>query len=193
MMKKLIAIFAITGLIFTSCNNMQTNNSASGPSDEDRRTFREQIRTHNTFRKAFKEENIEMLMSTMADSVKWSPAWYNGNKLLGYDDLKGQMQQYFDQFDDVTFTEGEGLLNPNAPAYWAGSHYSSGENMATTNPVQMRIYGTWSGTHTESGAKVFNKYYGLFGFNSDGKIAGISDWMDISGMQAQIENHIANK
>ena len=55
MMKKLIAIFAITGLIFTSCNNMQTNNSASDPSDEDRRTFREQIRTHNTFRKAFKE------------------------------------------------------------------------------------------------------------------------------------------
>ena len=55
------------------------------------------------FEKAFKEENIEMLMSTMADSVKWSPAWYNGNKLLGYDDLKGQLQQYFDQFDDVTF------------------------------------------------------------------------------------------
>ena len=58
-MKKLIALFAITGLIFTSCNNMQTNNPASGPSDEDRRTFREQIKTHNTFRKAFKEENIE--------------------------------------------------------------------------------------------------------------------------------------
>ena len=192
-MKKLIVLFAITGLIFTSCNNMQTDNSAASPSDEDRRAFREQIKTHNTFRKAFKEENIEMLMGTMADSVKWSPAWYNGNKLLGYDDLKGQMQQYFDQFDDVTFTEGEGLLNPNAPAYWAGSHFSSGENMATTSPVQMRIYGTWSGIHTESGAKVFNKYYGLFGFNSDGKIAGISDWMDISGMQAQIENHIANK
>jgi len=197
-MKKLITILAMVGLVFTSCVNIDNKEPSppvppAAPSDEDRRAFREQIRTHNTFRKAFKEENIEMLMGTMADSLKWSPAWYNGNKLLGYDDLKVQIQQYFDQFDDVTFTEGEGLLNPNAPAYWAGSHFSSGENMATTSPVQMRIYGTWSGTHTESGAKVFNKYYGLFGFNSDGKIAGISDWMDISGMQAQIENHVANK
>ena len=57
----------------------------------------------------------------------------------------------------------------------------------------MRIYGTWSGIHTESGAKVYNKWYGVFNFNSDGKIAEISDWMDVSGMQAQIENHIANK
>ncbi len=187
----------MVGLVFTSCLNIENKEPSppvppAVPSDEDKRTFREQIRTHNTFQKAFKEENIDMLMGTMADSLKWSPAWYNGNKLLGYDDLKAQIQQYFDQFDDVTFTEGEGLINPNAPAYWAGSHYSSG-NMATTSPVQMRIYGTWSGIHTESGAKVYNKYYGLFGFNSDGKIAGISDWMDISGMQAQIENHIANK
>ena len=69
-MKKLIALFAITGLIFTSCNNMQTNNSAAaGPSDEDRRAFREQIRTHNTFRKAFKEENIEMLMGTLLTRI----------------------------------------------------------------------------------------------------------------------------
>ena len=192
-MKKLITILTMVGLVFTSCLNIENKEpSPAVPSDEDKRTFREQIRTHNTFQKAFKEENIDMLMGTMADSLKWSPAWYNGNKLLGYDDLKAQIQQYFDQFDDVTFTEGEGLINPNAPAYWAGSHYSSG-NMATTSPVQMRIYGTWSGIHTESGAKVYNKYYGLFGFNSDGKIAGISDWMDISGMQAQIENHIANK
>ncbi|MEE3034944.1 MAG: hypothetical protein VX325_03760 [Bacteroidota bacterium] len=196
-MKKLITILTMVGLVFTSCLNIENKEPSppvppAVPSDEDKRTFREQIRTHNTFQKAFKEENIDMLMGTMADSLKWSPAWYNGNKLLGYDDLKAQIQQYFDQFDDVTFTEGEGLINPNAPAYWAGSHYSSG-NMATTSPVQMRIYGTWSGIHTESGAKVYNKYYGLFGFNSDGKIAGISDWMDISGMQAQIENHIANK
>ena len=26
--------------------------------------------------------------------------------------------------------------------------------------------------------------------NEDGKIASISDWMDVSGMQNQIENHI---
>ncbi len=65
--------------------------------------------------------------------------------------------------------------------------------MATSSPLGMRIYGTWSGVHSESGAKVFNKWYGLLNFNTDGKIAEMSDWMDVSGMQAQIENYIANK
>ncbi|MBN09226.1 MAG: hypothetical protein CMC79_02490 [Flavobacteriaceae bacterium] len=193
-MKKLIAIFALAGLIFSSCDTkVETKVEWGGPSDEDNATFSKQIETYGTFRQGFNEENMEMLMGTMADSLKWSPAWYNENKILGYDDLKSQLQEYFNQFDNITFAEGEGLVNPNAPAFWAGSHYSSGENMASSSPSIMRVYGTWSATHSESGAKVFNKYYGVLNFNSDGKIAEISDWMDISGMQAQIENHLANK
>jgi hypothetical protein len=57
----------------------------------------------------------------------------------------------------------------------------------------MRVYGTWSGTHTESGAKVYNKYYGVLNFNSDGKIAELSDWMDVNGMQVQIQKYLADK
>jgi hypothetical protein len=43
-------------------------------------------------------------------------------------------------------------------------------------------------THTESGAPVYNKWYGVLTFNDDGKIAVFSDWMDVNGMEVQIQN-----
>ncbi len=192
-MKNIYNLLVLTFMVLTSCN---TNNSTVtenvGPSDQDKATFQKNIDAHATFAKAFNEENMELLMSTMADSLKWSPAFYNENKILGAEDFKSQIQVYFDQFDEVTFHPGEGLINEDAPAYWAGSHYSSGEGMVTTSPNGIRVYGTWSAIHTETGAKIYNKHYGVLTFNSDNKIAEISDWMDISGMQAQIENYVAN-
>tara|TARA_B100001057_G_C22507607_1_gene816560 strand:+ start:114 stop:695 length:582 start_codon:yes stop_codon:yes gene_type:complete len=192
-MKNIYNLLVLTFMVLTSCN---TNNSTVtenvGSSDQDKATFQKNIDVHATFAKAFNEENMELLMSTMADSLKWSPAFYNENKILGAEDFKSQIQVYFDQFDEVTFHPGEGLINEDAPAYWAGSHYSSGEGMVTTSPNGIRVYGTWSAIHTETGAKIYNKHYGVLTFNSDNKIAEISDWMDISGMQAQIENYVAN-
>ena len=192
-MKNIYNLLVLTFMVLTSCN---TNNSTVtenvGPSDQDKATFQKNIDAHATFAKAFNEENMELLMSTMADSLKWSPAFYNENKILGAEDFKSQIQVYFDQFDEVTFHPGEGLINEDAPAYWAGSHYSSGEGMVTSSPNGIRVYGTWSAIHTETGAKIYNKHYGVLTFNSDNKIAEISDWMDISGMQAQIENYVAN-
>ena len=193
-MKNIFSLLTIVLFVFSSCDtNVETKVEIGGPSKEDKAAFNKQIETFNVYRKAFNDENIDNLMGTIKDSLKWSPPQYNGNKILGYDDVKSQFQAYFDQFEDITFSEGEGLVNENAPAYWAGSAFSSGEQGPSSSPNIMRIYGTWSGIHTESGAKVYNKWYGVFNFNSDGKIAEISDWMDVSGMQAQIENHIANK
>jgi hypothetical protein len=54
----------------------------------------------------------------------------------------------------------------------------------------MRVYGTWSMNHTETGAPVSNKWYGVLTFNEDGKIAVFSDWMDVNGMEVQINNFV---
>ena len=141
--------------------------------------------------KAFNDEDIDLLMSNLSDTLKWSPPQYNNNVTLGYEEYKQTILGYFDQFDNITFYESEGsLFNVKSPAFWAGSVFSSVIDSATTSPLNMRVYGTWKAIHTESGAEVGNKWYGLFGFNEDGKIASISDWMDVSGMQNQIENHI---
>jgi len=193
-MKKILSLFILVSFILSSCNTeTEIKAQIGGPSSQDIATFEKQIETFGTFRKAFNEENIVDLSATMADSLKWSPPAYNGNLILGHEDAKATFQSYFDQFDNITFTEGQGLVNPDSPAYWAGSAFSSGEGMATSSPLGMRIYGTWSAIHTESGAKIYNKWYGVLNFNSDGKIADISEWMDVNGMQVQIENHIANK
>ena len=148
-------------LVLSSCQMSQEADGKMSGGQEDQATFEKQIETHTAFAKAFNEENMEMLMSTVADSLKWSPAFYNENKILAADDFKSQIQVYFDQFDEVTFHPGEGLINEEAPAYWAGSHYSSGESMVTSSPNGMRVYGTWSAIHSETGAKIYNKYYGL--------------------------------
>ncbi len=195
-MKKIFSLITVISFVLSSCNtSVESKVEIDNSSKEDQAKFEKQIETFNAYRKAFNDENIDDLMATMADSLKWSPPQYNGNQILGYEDVKSQFQAYFDQFDDITFSEGEGLVNKNAPAYWAGSAFSSGkgEQGASSSPNIMRIYGTWSGIHTESGAKVYNKWYGVLNFNSDSKIADISDWMDVNGMQVQIQNHLANK
>ena len=54
----------------------------------------------------------------------------------------------------------------------------------------MRIYGTWYTKHTETGAPANNKWFGVLNFNEDNKIASFSDWMDVNGMQVQIEQFL---
>jgi hypothetical protein len=44
--------------------------------------------------------------------------------------------------------------------------------------------------HTETNAPVYNKWYGVLTFNEDGKIAVFSDWMDVGGMETQIQNFV---
>ena len=91
-------------------------------------------------------------MSVVADSVQWSPPQYNGGELLGYEDFKAAGQYYFDNFDEITFNPGDGLIGSDY-AYWSGSLYSQGET--NTEPNVMRAYGTWKSTHTETGATVY--------------------------------------
>ena len=37
---------------------------------------------------------------------------------------------------------------------------------------------------------VYNKWYGVINFNEDNKIATFSDWMDVNGMQVQIQQYL---
>ena len=191
-MKKFFTILAFTAIIY-SCNNSAVQgvmgDSEMGiiVSEEEEAKFQDQIATFRTFTKAFYDEDIDLFMSVMSDSVKWSPPSYNENKILGADDIKSAGMSYFEGYDQITFNEGEGLVGSDY-AYWSGSLYSVGET--NTDPSVMRVYGTWAMTHTETGAPVYNKWYGVLTFNEDGKIAVFSDWFDVNGMQVQIQNFV---
>tara|TARA_B100001939_G_scaffold271720_1_gene239467 strand:+ start:524 stop:1066 length:543 start_codon:yes stop_codon:yes gene_type:complete len=177
-MKKAILIFGL--LIMVSCTN-------SAVTEENNEKFEQQIKSWETFTEGFYNEDIDLLMSVVADSVQWSPPNYNGNKLLGYEEFKEAVLGYFDNFNEITFNPGEGLIGSDY-AYWSGSLYSQGDT--NTDPSVMRIYGTWSSYHTATGAPVNNKWYGVINFNEDNKFASFSDWMDVNGMQVQINEYI---
>jgi ketosteroid isomerase-like protein len=188
-MKKLQTIITILlfGAVVYLWTNPQEQQTGVTVSEEEKEQFQAQIESFQTFTKAFNEEDIDLFMSVMSDSVKWSPPSYNGNEVLGAADIKLAGQGYFDSYDEITFNEGEGLVGADI-AYWSGSLYSAGET--NTDPSVMRVYGTWAMTHTETGAPVHNKWYAVLTFNEDGKIAVFSDWFDYGGMQGQIDNFV---
>ena len=181
-MKKIILI--LTLFLIISCNNSVNNN---GVTEEYKVKFEQQIEAFKSFTNGFNSENIDVLMSVFADSVQWNPPQYNEGKLLGYDDFKKSANYYFESFDEITFNPGEGLIGSDY-AYWSRSLYSEGETNA--EPNVMRAYGTWSGIHSETGAKVYNKWYAVINFNEDNKIATFSEWMDVNGMQVQINEFL---
>ena len=133
-MKKFKSILAIVILaaISYSCNNSAVLKVMEEPetgiivSDENKAKFEDQINTFRTFTKAFHDEDINQLMSVVADSIQWSPPEYNGGETVGYDGFKAVVSAYFENFDEITFNEAEGLIGSDN-AYWSGSLYSTGE------------------------------------------------------------------
>ena len=188
-MKKITLLITII-LAFTACKN--TNTESANPSEADKATFARNIKAfENHHVKGFATEDLELLSSYFADTVKWSPPMWNDNKILGKGDLMKAAEQYFSEFDNLTFLAGDGGIDSNS-AYWGGSFYSElGEQ--TSKPNGVRIYGTWTGIHTASGATINNKWYAVVSFNEDGKVVMFSDWMDVTGMQTQINAHVARQ
>ena len=188
-MKKIILFCGL--LLIVSCADFNNSNAVS---DENQAKFEQHIESFRTFAKGFNAEDMEMTLSVVSEDVQWSPPYYNGGQLVGYDEFKSAVQGYFDNFDEIEFMEGEGPnMNPNADpnensAYWSGSLYSSAT--PTDNPDGLRVYGVWKWKHTETGAEGGNKWYGLINFGEDGNISGFSDWMDVNGMSVQIEQYL---
>ena len=163
-------------------------------SSEDKASFDKNVDSFRSlFLKGFELSDVEMQMSFFADSLKWSPPSYNGNNVLGYNDLKEVLTGYNNDFDNIKLLEGDGSIFGDPAGYWGGSFYSSGENGLTNGPNGLRIYGTWNSTHVESGATVNNKWYAVIFFNEDGKATAFSDWFDVNGMAVQIQNHLDSK
>ena len=138
--------------------------------------------TIKTWIKGFADKDLEAQIALYADTAKWSPPDYNGNGMVGLKGIGDVLSFYHNNFDDITFQEGVGLPGDDGAGFYAGSYYPD-----LDNPNAVRVYGTWTPTHKETGKKVSNKWYGLIIFNEDGKISFFSDWFDVNGIQVQIE------
>ena len=73
------------------------------------------------------------------------------------EDFISSLKSYHDGFDDIKFTLGVTMPDTLVNGYWSGSVYP--KEGANINPNVIRVYGTWTATHTESGKKIDVKYF----------------------------------
>ena len=134
---------------------------------------------------AHEAEDLEAMGALMSDTLRFSPPYYNGNTWLGKSEMLAGIQGYHDNFDDIKW-EG-GILLPDGTmetAYWSGSVFP--EASASSSPDAIRVYGTWTATHTETGKSVGVKFYTILSINEDGQVTQASEYFDVNGLAAQI-------
>lgn len=148
-------------------------------------TFDERVAKIRAFYAAHGNEDLEKQASMLSDTMQFSPPAFNGNEWLGKEDLMAALKNYHDNFDNIKWNEGIVLRDSTVNGYWSGSVFP--EEMADNSANNIRVYGTWTATHTESGKEVGVKFFSLIGFNEDGMIVSASDYFDVHGLAAQIE------
>ena len=184
-MKKTFLTLGVLGLLaLNSCKEAAPAEEMTPQETPDYAAFDAKVAIIQAFYKAHEAENLEALGNLVADTIKFSPPYYNGNQWMGKEDFMAGLKAYHDHYDNIRFTPG--VITPNASegAYWSGSVFP--EATATIKPDNIRVYGTWNSTHTETGKEVGVKYFALIVVNDEGKLAMASDYFDYNGLAAQI-------
>ena len=190
MKNQLISTIVLALLILSSCKQPTPDEVAEAPETKaatelpDYADFDKKVEIIRTFMKAHGDENIDLQAEMMADTLEYSPPYYNGNKWLGKEDYIAALKGYHADFDDIKFTEGIPLGDTLAGGMWSGSVYP--EASASTSADAIRIYGTWTAKHTETGKSIGVKWFGLAWINKDGKFTRLTDYFDVHGLAAQI-------
>lgn len=147
--------------------------------------FDRKVAVIKAFYEAHSNENLEAQAAMLSDTMQWSPPGYNGNKWLGKEDLLAALKGYHEAFDNIKYTPGVVTADDTVGGFWSGSVFPE-ESAENTSDV-IRIYGTWTATHTESEKEIGVKFYSLGSVNADGQIVSASDYFDAGGIMDQIE------
>lgn len=187
---QLCCLFALTLWVVTAC---QPAVEQSASADEaamvaseapDYAAFDKKVAVIRSFIQAHSDEDINAQSALLSDTLKWSPPYYNGNEWLGKEDYVAALQAYHDGYENIKFTEGIAVADTLANGMWSGSVFPEGT--ATNSPTAIRIYGTWTATHTESGKDVGVKWFALGWVNDAGKVAQFTEYFDAHGLAAQV-------
>ena len=173
-MRKLALLLII---LFVSCQA-----PTSGVSETDSNTFEQNVQTiKDTWIQGFEEENLEKAISFMADSIKWTGP--NGNT-VGMESLKQSIQYWMETFDEMSYSEGDGLPGTDV-GFWGGNTYPVSQAMSGPNNV--RMYGTWSMKNTTTGKTAKTKHYAVLTFNEDGKVHTATEYASFDEVRNSFE------
>ena len=140
---------------------------------EDKRKTYEDL-AEKAFPKSLIDEvngDLETFMNNYADDLVWSPP--NTNDSLSMEAFAEGMKGWHADFENFKFKDRQ---------YYPG--VSDGDYIPDGG---VRVYGTWHYNHKATGKVLETKYYGVFQFNEEGKIAYDLEWFDLGGIFAQLE------
>jgi len=187
MKTKLFGLLMLAVLTLFGCKEKEAETEMAVKETEapDSADFDKKVAVIRAFFKAHCDEDIDAQSALLADDMKWSPPAYNGNQWLGKEELIEALKGYHAGFDNIKYAEGIVMPDSTANGFWSGSVFPV--QNANTSAGILRVYGTWTATHTESGKEIGVKFFNLSSVNDDGKIVQSSDYFDVHGLAAQIE------
>ena len=98
-------------------------------------TFKDNVDTFMKFSEHFNSEDMDNVMSMFADSVLWSPPNYNDYQWLEKEVMAQAFQNYFDNYDNITFSPGINLPDDNiVDGFWGGSNFRSNGSESSSQP-----------------------------------------------------------
>jgi len=185
-MKNLLFILtAMVLLVLPACQPQEVEEEVEETTAApDYALFDERVAVIRSFIQAHCDEDLDAQSAILADTLHWSPPHYNGNQWLGKEDYLPQLKSYHEGFENIQFAEGIVMEDNTGNGMWAGSAFP--EATATSLPVAIRIYGTWTATHTESGKEIGVKWFGIAFMTNDNKIGRFTEYFDVGGLAAQI-------
>ncbi len=173
-------------LVFAGCKQAATTNEDTTAETEmessaNHADFDKKVETIRAFFQAHANEDLEGQAAMVADSLKFSPPFYNGNEWMGKEEFLDIVKGYHENFENIQYHEGVVTADQGTVGgFYSGSGFP--KETAETKANVIRVYGTWTATHSESGQEIGVKYFNLTTFNEDGKIATLSDYFDLSGL-----------
>ena len=180
-MKNQLICISIALLTLVACKQSEAVEESESP---DYAAFDKKVEAISSFYQAHCDEDLEALRAMVSDTMTWNPPYYSDNTLLGKEDYLTALKGYHDAYENIKYTAG--IVTPDSiiNGFWSGSVFP--KETANSDPSVVRVYGTWTATHTESGKDIGVKFFSLVTINEDGKLVTASDYWDVNGLAVQI-------
>lgn len=177
MRNQLLSFIVLSLFLLVSCKEVAKTETTAAP---DHAAFDKKVEVLRSFYKAHSAEDFAAVSNLFSDTLKWSPPYYNENKWLGKTELLEALKANQDNYENIKYTEGLVRPDTTAGSYYAGSVFP--KETASSLPVNIRSYGTWTAIESKSKQPVGAKFYSLAAVNEDGKIIIYSDYFDINSL-----------
>ena len=127
--------------------------------------FENNVKLGQKFFQLHDEENLEAMVDMLSDDLQWTSPKY-GEGIINKETQLGYIKMYQDLYDNINFEAN----------YWLPGV----DTLSLQNDGSIRVYGSWTGVHTETGNEFNLGSYHTMAFE-DGKIVGGGDWFDLTG------------